>query len=55
MQGYWKPTPVEWIIKNLPTYLCQPNPNGALAPVSAYVGAAEQSIAYSWQNETDQE
>lgn len=53
VQSCMKPNPVERIIRDLQTYLCQPNPDGALASVGTYVGVSEQPTAYLWHNETD--
>ncbi len=53
VQSCLKPNPVERIIRDLQTYLCQPNPDGALASVGTYVGVSEQSTAYLWHNQAD--
>ncbi len=53
VQSCMKPNPVERIIRDLQTYLCQPNPDGALASVGTYVGISEKPTAYLWHNETN--
>ncbi|WP_373330862.1 acyl-CoA dehydrogenase family protein [Salmonirosea aquatica] len=55
VQSCMKPNPVEQIIRDLQTYLCQPNPDGALASVGRYVGVADQSVADLWNKETNHE
>ncbi len=50
VKGCMKPNPVERIIRDLQTYLCQPNPDGALAAVGKYVGHAPQPLSQLWNN-----
>ncbi len=53
VQSCMKPNPVERVIRDLQTYLCQPNPDGALASVGAYLGVSGQSTAHLWHNQAD--
>ncbi len=55
VQGCMKPNPVERIIRDLQTYLCQPNPDGALASVGNYVGHALSPLSQLWHNRSDNE
>jgi hypothetical protein len=55
VQSCMKPNPVEQIIRDLQTYLCQPNPDGALASVGRYVGSAAQTVAELWNKKTNHE
>ncbi|GHB67607.1 acyl-CoA dehydrogenase [Persicitalea jodogahamensis] len=55
VQGCMKPNPIERILRDLQTYLCQPNPDGALAAVGRYVGNARQSLPQLWNNHLDNE
>jgi len=55
VQGCMKPNPVERIIRDLQTYLCQPNPDGALAAAGKYVGDAPQPFSQLWNNRIDYE
>lgn len=55
VQGCMKPNPVERIVRDLQTYLCQPNPDGALASVGQYVGHAPQPLSQLWNNRIDHE
>ncbi len=50
VQGCMKPNPIERIIRDLQTYLCQPNPDGALAAVGQYVGNAQEPLPLLWNN-----
>lgn len=55
VQGCMKPNPVERIIRDLQTYLCQPNPDGALAAAGKYVGDASPPLSQLWNNRIDHE
>ncbi|WP_373511790.1 acyl-CoA dehydrogenase family protein [Persicitalea sp.] len=53
VQGCMKPNPLERIIRDLQTYLCQPNPDGALAAAGKYVGDAPQPLSQLWRKRLD--
>ncbi len=55
VQSCMKPNPIERIIRDLQTYLCQPNPDGALASVGEYVGHAPRSLSELWINPTNRD
>lgn len=55
VQSCMKPNPIERIIRDLQTYLCQPNPDGALASVGQYVGHAPQTSSLLWNNRINHE
>lgn len=55
VQGCMKPNPVERILRDLQTYLRQPNPDGALAAVGQYVGHSPQPLSQLWNNRPEDE
>ena len=55
VQGCMRPNPIERIVRDLQTYLCQPNPDGALASVGEYVGNAPQPLPQLWNTADDYE
>lgn len=48
LQAFMRPNPLERIVRDLATYLRQPNPDGALAAAAAHLLAADRPLGERW-------